>query len=540
MTTPITSLQIVAGKLLSKLLQLTILLLISLPLLAIVRVFGGVPWSYVIAGGCITLTASLLAGAIAMFYSTIFRRAYASILMTLATGFVFYALLPWVFGMIIAILAMASSMGSGDTSLMEGILTVLLHTNPFAAMFVCTMEIMQPGGMAGAPFSFYWPVHCLVMLGFTGVMLIPCVSLVRRAQRRSIGGKLSTQETNARPAPASPPTPATRLTVPRSGIGRTRPADGPPPPPGQAAMAAAVPVAPARKPPSVPRTAHPGRTATSIRRITGSPLVWKKLRTPMLPGNVIRIVAVTVVLVLTLKTYLLCALAEVLDEAFVHGVYAVVFLLMGMTTTAVFAATSIASEKESRTLPILLTTPIGDWHVVGASVVEVLRRTLPVWAILFIHLLVFTIVGFIHPIAMVHLGMLVAGVFAFLTGAGLYFSCRFKRTTPAVVMNMGLALALWAVLPVVVGMVVFSLFGRLTDAPELLACSNPVVQGWCVTYGAGDYDTLMDPGLSYDWPLGMTGAGDTTVVMLVSMLLYAAVGYLFLWRAKSRLRRNLF
>ena len=50
MTTPVTSFQIVMGKLFSKVWQLLILLAISLPLLAIVRVFGGVPWDYVVSG----------------------------------------------------------------------------------------------------------------------------------------------------------------------------------------------------------------------------------------------------------------------------------------------------------------------------------------------------------------------------------------------------------------------------------------------------------------------------------------------------------
>jgi ABC-2 type transport system permease protein len=56
MTTPISSFQIVMGKLFSKLLQVMLLLAISLPLLAIVRVFGGVPWNYVVSSLCITLT----------------------------------------------------------------------------------------------------------------------------------------------------------------------------------------------------------------------------------------------------------------------------------------------------------------------------------------------------------------------------------------------------------------------------------------------------------------------------------------------------
>ena len=52
MSTPINSFQIVMGKLLSKLLQLILLLVISLPLLAVVRIFGGVPWNFIISSLC--------------------------------------------------------------------------------------------------------------------------------------------------------------------------------------------------------------------------------------------------------------------------------------------------------------------------------------------------------------------------------------------------------------------------------------------------------------------------------------------------------
>ncbi|RPI62445.1 MAG: hypothetical protein EHM48_04065, partial [Planctomycetaceae bacterium] len=82
MTTPITSLQIVMGKMLSKLWQMLILIAISMPMLAIVQVFGGVPWEYVISSSCITLTAGLLAASGTMFYSVLFRRAWVTILLT--------------------------------------------------------------------------------------------------------------------------------------------------------------------------------------------------------------------------------------------------------------------------------------------------------------------------------------------------------------------------------------------------------------------------------------------------------------------------
>ena len=82
MTTPITSFQIVMGKLLGKLLQLILLLAISLPLLAIVRMFGGVPWDYIISSLCITLTTVIFAGSVSLFFSIFSRRAYVVIILS--------------------------------------------------------------------------------------------------------------------------------------------------------------------------------------------------------------------------------------------------------------------------------------------------------------------------------------------------------------------------------------------------------------------------------------------------------------------------
>jgi ABC-2 type transport system permease protein len=54
-TTPITSFQLVTGKILSKLYQVFLLLCLSLPVLAIVRVFGGVQWDLIVFSTCITM-----------------------------------------------------------------------------------------------------------------------------------------------------------------------------------------------------------------------------------------------------------------------------------------------------------------------------------------------------------------------------------------------------------------------------------------------------------------------------------------------------
>jgi len=514
LTTPITAIQIVAGKLLSKLLHLAGLLAVGLPLLAVVRVFGGVPWGYVLAASCISLTAAVFAGCVAMFYSTIFRRTYASILLTLATGFVLYMVLPTIVGLFVAVAAIATGQ--------QELLGLALCVNPFMMLMACTMELYGGGGGGLAP-SSYWPLHCVVMLGLCVAVLVPCAFLVRRAAKRQIGGGAATA--SAAPiaiAPRIRPAPATAI-LPATAAAPVRLADAPPPlpPPGL--------------PPHIPR---PGaRAAGKIRRITGSPIVWRKLRTPMFTGTVLRIVALCLVLGLALITYILIGALEELSNSGVHAAYVVVYLLMGMTTTAVFAATSISSEKESRTLPILLTTPLGNWHIVGALMLGVLRRTLPAWAFLVAHVGLFVLVGILHPILIVHVTFLMLWTIALLTCTGLYFSAKCRRTTVAVVLNLGFALGIWAIVPIVIGMLDVS--GTAVFEPVIWL--NPVGQAAVVVTGAGQ--PMHGNALAYSWraaPQEIRKPIGATILLLVSCVSYFLVSFLFLWRAKSALRRNLF
>jgi ABC-type transport system involved in multi-copper enzyme maturation permease subunit len=102
MTTPITSFQIVMGKLLSKLLLTILLIAISFPMLSMVRVFGGIPWDYVVSSLCLTLTSVIFVGSLSLFFSIITRKAYVSIVLTLLTLGLLFFVIP---GLIILLMA---------------------------------------------------------------------------------------------------------------------------------------------------------------------------------------------------------------------------------------------------------------------------------------------------------------------------------------------------------------------------------------------------------------------------------------------------
>jgi ABC-type transport system involved in multi-copper enzyme maturation permease subunit len=183
MTTPINSFQIVMGKLFSKLLQLILLLAISLPLLAIVRVFGGVPWGYVLSSLCITLTAVIFAGSLSLYFSIKGRRAYAVILKTLFSLGVLYLFIPTMLGLALRKL-LFSGPGSPNT-----FFSVLMLPNPFIAMQFNTMMMMSPRMPGGMPF-FSWPIHCVVMLGASAFLLAWSVKIVRRVALRQATGQI--------------------------------------------------------------------------------------------------------------------------------------------------------------------------------------------------------------------------------------------------------------------------------------------------------------------------------------------------------------
>jgi ABC-type transport system involved in multi-copper enzyme maturation permease subunit len=173
MTTPITSVHVVLGKLAGGLLQVVLLLGISLPVLALVRVMGGVPWDAVLAGLGITLTAALFAGALSLCLSTIYPTSYQAVTAGAVVYLCAFLLLPAVFTL--AGWAQSSSL--------------LNLINPFRAIRASVLASVagMPGTGPGGP--SFWVRHCLVMAGFTTALLAASVWRIRRAHALNLFGR---------------------------------------------------------------------------------------------------------------------------------------------------------------------------------------------------------------------------------------------------------------------------------------------------------------------------------------------------------------
>ena len=496
MTTPVSSFQIVVGKLSSKLLQLMLLLAISMPLLAVMRVFGGVPWAYVLSSLCITLTAVIFAGTLSLFYSISNRRAYVVIIKTSVTIGFFFFLLPTTIGILcVGPTTFVGGRGPGLPSY-PAFWNVVFHVSPFYAMTLNSAMLMSPTLPAGMA-RFYWPAHCAFMLVLSVILMAVCASIVRKVALRQATGHIE---------------PATKRKRPRGF-------------------------------PSLSRSLTQGQEADGvIRRVKGWPVFWKDVRAPFIRGAEGRnsIIGLAVTVVVILATYGIWAREGYLDENFAHVSYILLFVVIAMFFHIVLSANSITSEKESRAWPILLATSMDDWQILAGKAAAVLQRCLVVWLLAGGHVVLFVLLEYIHPVAILHLSMIVVWITVFLTSAGLYFSARFRRTTWAVVATFGLAFVLWVVAPTVGGQI-----AAMTEKREIAGMcmtANPAVQVGVVIGGASGRVNAWAPRqrLRYHWPSKKLKFRATTIVMTEVMLIYVFSGLLFAWRAKCRFRRNVF
>jgi len=365
-----------------------------------------------------------------------------------------------------------------------------------------TAMMMSPIGPT-AMLWFSWPAHCALMLVSSALSTALSVKIVRKVALRQATGQLDLL-------------PKRRL-------------------------------AGAQQKKSAKRSRKSQERYGIIRPVKGSPVLWKEIRAPMIRGVDSRnsLIGLVITIIALFITYGVCKRTNCLNESFVHVTYVIMFVFIGAIFTMVLSATCITSEKESSAWPIMLATSMDDWQILLGKAGGVFRRCLPIWLLLTGHVLLFVCLRYIHPILIVHLFIFVTGLVAFLTGVGIYFSSRFKRTTSAVVATFGVAIALWVVVPSVLAFASeISKDKDLQYAFSLYFSGNPAVQTGVVTSTAGgDAAARMKLlRLRYAWPHHgrWRSAGDATLALLGYMLIHASIGVLLAWRAKRRFRRNVF
>lgn len=371
MTTPINSFQIVTGKLSSKLLQVLLLLAMSLPLLAIVRVLGGISWHYLVSSFLITLTAVLFAGSLSLLLSIFYRQAHHVILIVLIGYLLFFGILP--------------SLLFSKLSSPYSIATLI---NPVWAMVDNTVQITTPA--TGFVDTFF---HCLIMSGISFVLLAISVLFIRHA---AIGGK-------------HPESISRKVIKDEKGV----------------------------------EVAHYYENHSYIHRVVGSPVMWKEKQKGFWGKNQTdRIVTISLVCLFVLLTIAFFfsqnnTISIIITRYSISGMFLAV-----MVRLAVETAGSIAGEKEARTLPVLLVSPLKDKDIIRGKVKAALWRNFPLLILyLFLNILLYIFprsIGFFNLILQIpFLALSITFAVLFIIGCGSYFGVRAKNSATAIALTIG-------------------------------------------------------------------------------------------------------
>lgn len=483
MTTPINSFHIVAGKLTGRLYQLLLLICLSFPVLAIIRVFGGIPWGYLLSSLAVTACAVIFLGSVSLFFSVFCRRSYVTIINSLAVAAFLFLFIP-----LMVMLALdAANYRFGSASHQQFVAWLWSLYNPWGFLAMETARLDSPRGMPSGPPLY---LHCMVLLSASAVIIALAAAFVRRAALRQIAG-------------------------------------------GESATSA--------------RQLRKGRRNDDrIVPVKGSPVLWKELHTPLFKRRkVMNIVAIVLGLIFLAGTYILFLVNRSLDSTDTQMFYLVAFGITGTLFAVAIPATAISTEKESMSWFLLLTTTLDDWSILAGKAVGSLRRVLPYFLLLAGHATLFVLVGINGWPLLLLAPVPIIGTVLFLTGTGLYFSTRFKHTTTAVVANFLLALTLWVGAPIVIS--IFGELADLGSAStEWLFFFNPfvhmmVVMAASAGTGSGVSHNVYRSGGAYDFPgYGHADAGQAFLLCLLLAVAYALAGFLFAWRAKLRFRKNIF
>jgi ABC-type transport system involved in multi-copper enzyme maturation permease subunit len=174
MTTPINNVQIVIGKFLGRFFQLVLLMALSVPMLIVIRVLGGVTSEFILAATCLTLSTTAFFAAASMFFSVSGRNAPLVIVKTVIAMVVIFLILPmaWSYG----------AYQTGRSTANE----ILYYVNPHLALGQLNFALATPVSAKITTVGWLW--NCLGMLAATVLLLLITMLRVRRAALRQLIG----------------------------------------------------------------------------------------------------------------------------------------------------------------------------------------------------------------------------------------------------------------------------------------------------------------------------------------------------------------
>lgn len=428
LTTPLTAGEIVSGKLAGALVQLLVLAMVPFPVLLGMRVFGGLDAEVIFCGTLVALGAAVLAASWTISASLHARRGVTAAMHG-------WAMVVFLHGLIPVFAAAGGPWFVRWTGIAIPQWAFAAFSPPWALGLVSS-ELTGMGRVADL-----WTVtgtNLAGSLGVSALLWIWTASALRSVCAKT-AGEFEGGRRRKKPARQS------------------KSHAGPPGEPGGAIQVR-------------PGTESPFHYSSRI--VGDRPVLWRELRLSAFRSRSRLWVSIGgMVVILTIIFW-----SEGYLEETVHQVIAVIGAILFAVAASVATTGSLGSEREARTLPVLLTTPLTAGQIVWGKFLGGLVRLWPIPAALAVELLIVAPLGgcwrFLPPILYFGNLVCIAGI---LCAAGVFWSLVVRKTTIAGVVSLLVAGAVWFVIPMILTFFTELIGGwRGVDPGGYLISINPV------------------------------------------------------------------
>ncbi|MEN6309627.1 MAG: ABC transporter permease subunit [Anaerohalosphaeraceae bacterium] len=490
MTTPISGFQLVAGKLLSALSQLVMLILLSVPIVMIIGIYGGLDWRFIAAATGLTICCSLTAGLTTVWLSTCFKRATVVIVVTLLLLTMVYVVAPLCFDRNNWLEYISPI---NIYRLTEGV--ILYGELPYEVRYIFFSDDNFSGqsfpGMIVKPYT----IGCIFQILFSLGLFFWSAKRVRKKGLQLFAGQSRLTRWFTEPSEKS-----------------QRPIGGKP-----------IELKP-------------------LRTVTGNAMIWKELRTPMLRRRKLKLAAIVSPLIL-LNAILFLSIVGIQSQArWLEVMMSLLFIMIGLSPfvlTLLFSAGAISSEKENGTWPILLVTPLSGWTILLGKIVGIIKKTCIYWLSVLGLLWIVIYVNEFPPVTSL-LVLLIAGqIFLWICASGLFWGSLVRKTATSVVLTIFSLVVCWGP----------GLYSSLFSDYDWY--SHHYAKMGDYTYNTGIIDSLMclNPFVQlgsimqdeYDWPLrSLNSVIPSTIFMFGAFVLYCIASFVLLAITQRLIRRRIF
>lgn len=480
LTTPLSALQIVCSRLSAQLMFVVVLTFAAAPLLLAMRTFGGVPASVILGITLLCISNAMVGASLSMYFSLSLRRGAAAA----ASAIVMQGLL-WLLPVLV--------MGALQLRSLPGSPLIILLSPPVGLGLL--MAQLQ-GQNFGMPSSLQngWLIPVGVNLLITMLTVAVCAKRLRMVL--NVAPQTVTSRIASRARKLRKQTPAS-----------TEASD----------------------------TERILREAKSSREVGDHPVLWRELRQGIFGGRYMGLVVYAAMILLLLYLYVRVGP----DDDALQMASVTILTFMAMASAGAVPAQSFAAEREARTWDVLCTTPLSAGSIVLCKLVGVCRRLWLFPAVITSHVALSIAMEVLPPSAILLIPATLLPALFFQACSGLWLSSTQNKPSTASMLNLGLSVALWMVLPMLLG-ITASLLSSIRalawiEKLEVLGILHPMVMLVSAVHGG------IEAAKARTAPYELPGAGSYSLAgfsgfVVAYAAFYLVGGLFFLWLALRRVR----